>query len=242
MSPRLVVHCDWSTDASKRWAAVAERVEQGTYRIGSPTPVGAMEDFFVRQRLRAPTGPILTGFDFPIGLPLAYARRAGTHCFLDMLRRFGKGDWADFFRPATIPSEISLMRPFYPQSSGKKGEHRKSYLTAALRLKEDSDLLRICEKKTPTRPAAGELFWTLGPKQVGKAAICGWRDLLAPAAKNNAVRVWPFEGDLGTLLGSESIIVAETYPAEVYGHLGFVGNAKSDRGWRTEHARHILGR
>lgn len=239
MWPRLIVHCDWSTDAGKRWVAAAERVGDDSYQIDTPTPVGGIEDFFARQRSRAPTGPIVIGFDFPIGLPDAYARQAGIHRFLEMLRHFGKGKWADFFRPAGTPDEISLTRPFYPRGSGKKGEHRKHHLVAALGLKKDGDLLRTCDRKTPNRPAACEIFWTLGAKQVGKAAICGWRDLLAPALMGKAVRIWPFEGELGTLLESESIIVAETYPAETYGHLGFSGNAKTNPEWRTEQAPRI---
>jgi len=41
-------------------------------------------------------------------------------------------------------------------------------------------------------------------------------------------------------LESESIIVAETYPAETYGHLGFSGNAKRNPKWRAQQAPHIL--
>jgi hypothetical protein len=240
MSPGLIVHCDWSTDANKRWAAHAERIGDEAYRIDSPSPVGALDDFFIRQRKRAPTGSILTGFDFPIGLPLAYAERLGIHRFLDVLRQFGEGEWADFYRPADRPEEISLKRPFYPRGSGEKGEHRKHHLVTALGLKTAQDLLRVCDRKTQARAAACEIFWTLGAKQVGKAAICGWRELLAPALKSEEVRIWPFEGELASLLESESIVVAETYPAETYGHLGFSGNAKTRPEWRRANAPHIF--
>lgn len=83
---------------------------------------------------------------------------------------------------------------------------------------ESGLLLRICERKTDERQAACMLFWTLGGNQVGKGAISGWRELLAP--KSDQVSIWPFDGRLNYLLEQRDVVVAETYPAEVYGHLG----------------------
>jgi hypothetical protein len=83
-----------------------------------------------------------------------------------------------------------------------------------------SDLLRRCDRRSATRSAAGALFWTLGGSQVGKAAIAGWRDLLAPALRAGLdVALWPFHGPLDALLAHHRFVVAETYPAEVYGYL-----------------------
>jgi hypothetical protein len=65
------------------------------------------------------------------------------------------------------------------------------------------------------------MFWTLGGNQVGKAMIVGWRDLLAPARRNGVdIAVWPFDGGLAELIHGHRFVVAETYPGEVYGHLG----------------------
>ena len=69
------------------------------------------------------------------------------------------------------------------------------------------------------RGAAEVLFWTLGPKQVGRAAIAGWRDVLIPHLAN--IRLWPFAGSLDKLLAAGgAAVVCETYPSEFYGHLG----------------------
>ena len=58
---------------------------------------------------------------------------------------------------------------------------------------------------------------------MGWAAITGWRDLLAPALARDdpPLSIWPFDGCLRELLGRRGprIVVAETYPAEVYRHL-----------------------
>ncbi len=81
------------------------------------------------------------------------------------------------------------------------------------------------------------MFWTLGAKQVGKAAICGWRELLAPALRRNEISLWPFEGDLTELLKEARIVVAETYPAETYSHLGIpAGFGKRRQEGRSQQA------
>ena len=121
----------------------------------------------------------------------------------------------EFFNVATARSEISAARPFYPYSPrGKK----QAYLLKALGLNEIDDLRRECEKKQAGRRAACPLFWTLGANQVGKGAIAGWRDVLAPALNSEReFLLWPFDGGLGDLLQPGKIVVAETYPAECYG-------------------------
>ena len=67
----------------------------------------------------------------------------------------------------------------------------------------------------------------MGAQQVGKAAICGWRDLLAPALRlpRPDLYIWPFsaslaERPLDVLLQPGRLVVAETYPAEYYRPLG----------------------
>ena len=80
------------------------------------------------------------------------------------------------------------------------------------------DLRRECDRAHASRGPAEALFWTLGPRQVGRAAIAGWRDLLAPAV--DRLRVWPFHGTLHDLAAEGGVVVCETYPSEFYGHLG----------------------
>ena len=55
-------------------------------------------------------------------------------------------------------------------------------------------------------------------KQVGKAALAGWKFLAA--APRGSLRLWPFDGSLSELLvDGEGVVVAETYPREYYRHL-----------------------
>jgi hypothetical protein len=56
---------------------------------------------------------------------------------------------------------------------------------------------------------------------VGKASICGWKEVLGPALSSGAdVAIWPFVGPLDKLYHPGRAVIAETYPAEFYTHLG----------------------
>ena len=217
--PALVAHADWSKDPKKRWMARGVLQPNGRYFAHAPKRVGALANLL--KRLLAEAGPsasVLVGFDFPIGLPVAYAERAGIERFLNVLLQLGAGKWEQFYSVCERPEQISLWRPFYPYRPGHT--HRR-YLVDELKVSKD-DLWRRCDLRHGGRPAAAPLFWTLGPQQVGKAAIVGWRDVLAPALQDDSLdlAIWPFSGALFELFRPGRIVVAETYPAEVYRHLG----------------------
>ena len=216
--PHLVAHADWSTNAEGRWLARAILAD-GRYRALCAEPVGPLESFW--KRIEAEVGTALLGFDFPIGLPRAYAKRSGIDEFVALLPRLGEQGWARFYEVARTADEIAARQPFYPHSARRKGEVERRHLLAGLGLQETTQLLRRCDRKTAARNAACMLFWTIGPNQVGKAAIVGWRDLLAPALRRGTdLAIWPFHGALNDLIARHRIVVAETYPGEVYGHLG----------------------
>ena len=229
--PALVAHADWSAHPAKRWMARAVLQPDGRYLVLPSASVAALDRFWAWLEVTAPTGPILVGFDFPIGLPAAYAERVGIEDFREALDRFD----GDFYNVARTPEEISLARPFYPDRPG--GRSRRD-LVDALGLEAWDHLHRRCDRATASRPAACPMFWTLGGNQVGKAAISGWRELLAPARRAGMdVGIWPFDGSLAALLGTHRFVVAETYPGEVYEHLGLRPALRSRGGKRRQAAR-----
>jgi hypothetical protein len=210
--PALVMHADWGVHPRKRWQAAAVLQADRRYRLLPTARVGPLDGFW--RSLEASEGRVLLGFDFPLGLPAAYASRAGINDFAQALPRFA----SPFYNVADRTEEISLARPFYP---ARPGGCRRQHLLDGLGLERWECLLRQCDRRTPARNAACALFWTLGGSQVGKAAIAGWRDLLAPALRDGLdLGLWPFQGGLEELTRRHRITVAETYPAEVYGHLG----------------------
>ncbi|MDT8306845.1 MAG: hypothetical protein RRC07_13000 [Anaerolineae bacterium] len=240
--PALVAHADWSVSRRKRWLALAELQPNGDYVATVPQPAGAAATLLYRLFSLVPPGrPLLAGFDFPIGLPLAYARLAGIGAFLSQLPQFGHGAWDSFYHVAEKPEEIGLRRPFYPYRPGGTSIH---HLIDGLGLNSRRELYRVCELAHSRRTAAAPLFWTLGPQQVGKAAITGWRDMLAPAIRDAALplQIWPFAGPLPALLAQEGIVVAETYPAEAAHFLGLrrgLGSKRSQSA-RRRHADRLL--
>jgi hypothetical protein len=216
VKPTLVVSCDWSVSPRKRWLAAARLSPNAFYEVTAPTPVNQLRGFFPSLRELAPTGPILAGFDFPIGIPRFYARRAEVAHFTVLLPQLGEGRWADFYRVAETAEQVSVTQLFYPKTPGGTS---KRHLVEGLGAGSASDLLRACDFATAARGKACEIFWTLGANQVGRAAIAGWRDLLAPAVRDGSIALWPFDGSLSDLLDGQRIVVAEIYPAETYGHV-----------------------
>jgi hypothetical protein len=217
--PTSIIHADWSVQSSKRQMVAAWLEPDGSYIAHGPIPVHTPE--LLLPELRATIGPsgcALVGFDFPIGLPAAYAQKAGLEQFPDALLRFGHGEWSHFYHVAETPEDISLFRPFYP---AKPGQARQSHLLQALSMDHMDQLRRSCELGYPGRRAAAPLFWTLGGQQVGKAAIHGWQTVLTPALLEHpcSIHIWPFNGSLEDLLLPGAIVLAETYPAEFYQHL-----------------------
>lgn len=219
--PKWVVHADWGTGANKRQVARAVRRDDGTFLALAPQPFGADGHSDALSRLGIPAedraGGVIAGFDFTIGLPARYAAAVGITSFRHAVARFGTAEWTSFFDVACVPDEISLHRPFYPMRSGSRGEVSWAHLEAGLGI-ERSELTRVCEA------AGGEsLFWTLGGRQVGKAALHGWRTLLQPllAGSEPSVALWPFDGTLADLAQQFAVVIAETYPAVFYKRFRF---------------------
>ncbi len=211
---RTLFHADWSITAKGRWLATAARSGRG-WQVTAPRPLGCIKSFV--DSLFTTSGPVLAGFDFPIGLPARFGQGTGLADFPTALTTFGQGEWSEFFHVAEKPEQISRMRPFYPRVSARGT--KKADLLRGLGVDNVDTLLRRCDRKTPNRPAACSIFWTLGPSQVGKAAISGWKDVIRPAKKRGAA-LWPFEGNLAELAAAGPPVLAETYPAEAYGHVG----------------------
>lgn len=236
---QLVVAADWSKDPAKRWMVRAERDESGAYVVSSPEPVGDVGTLIHRLRKQVgDTDSVLIGFDFPIGLPAAYAQSAGLVSFRNALRLFGSDPWADFY---TVSNTPRLHQPFFPLPTQVRGNYRET-LARALGWQDLAPMLRRCDRKTATRRQAECVFFTLGGAQVGAGAIVGWRDVIQPSL--DTAKLWPFDGDVSTLLGKPGVTIAEIYPAEAYSHLGVKfggrGRGKTSREARKEATRHWL--
>jgi hypothetical protein len=190
-----------------------------SYSVSKPQPVGELQTLI--ERISSERGQhqcALIGFDFPIGIPSLYAKSENLTDFPEFLANLGVGDWKDFYEICSHVEEISTHRPFYPYNFTPKGTKKRQHLVEKLGLVEFDDLLRRCElsQKQHKIPAAGPLFWTLGAKAAGRGAIRGWRDVIAPAVKEQKVKLWPFHGRLVDLLQPGTTVIAETYPTQYH--------------------------
>ena len=222
-----LVHSDWSVSAGKRWTAIAHRSLQGWSidRLAQTPPAPACLDLlFAVPRT-------LAGFDFPIGLPAMVMDRIGGD-FCQFLSSPLSDRAQRFLTPVETLRDISPAQPFYRRHPAGG---RQADLLRGLGCADFNALLRACEMKTATRSRAESIFWTVGAKQVGKAALSGWHDVVIPARARGA-RLWPFDGPLSRL-ASDALTLAETYPAEAYQHLGMNRIVKK----RTQDGRRAAG-
>ncbi len=221
IKPAVIAHCDWGKDPKKRYMAIG-RLEGERYMLSPPVLVGTTAGLIQRlESYKISNGNTLISFDFPIGLPNAYAQRAGISNFKDAITNF-PDEW---FSVCDSEEQISLARPFYPHNSGgRKQEH----LLNGLGISAIAELRRGCEWRTRDRKVnACPLFWTLGGNQVGKGAITGWREVVIPAISNGAA-LWPFDGPLANCL-AHPVALAETYPADACARLNAVPTKKTDQ-------------
>lgn len=185
ISNRVLIAADWSAHPAGRAACMAEPRQRG-YLVSGPFPGDAVVTLAAGR-------PALIGLDVPIGLPAAYCRLTGVASFRELLPALGRhAPWAEFFDVSDTPT---LHRPFYPRTAA--GSTRRG-----LGLDWDN-CLRQCDRLARASP----LFWTVGARQVGRAAIAAWRHLLQPRREDWAI--WPFDGPLNTLPRA----FAELYPA-----------------------------
>ena len=230
----VVTHADWSVDPRKRLLAVARLVagpDGPRYQVVSLAAAGRDLLGDVRRRYRPST--VLAGFDFPLGLPRGYAQAAGVESFGEFLGQVGSPPWDEFENVASGPAEISLRRPFYPD---RPGGTRRSDLHAGLGL-SGQHLRRRCDGTD-----AETLFWTLGAKQVGKAALNGWAMLRQAQAGGAEIALWPFAGPLSSLLaGPVRVVAAETYPREFYRRIGAPPRAGWSKRRRADRLQCIPG-
>lgn len=203
--PLLVASADWSQERGRRRIAIARR-RAGRYRIEALEipPVGpALLDALLEGAGREQA---VFGADFPMGVPRAWAVRAGISCFPAFLRDMDEEAFRRLTTPAARAEEIELLRPFYP---ARPGGARRRDLVRGLGLSSFDELLRECDRRT--RGCAP--FWLVGANQVGKAGIAGWRELLRPALRSRLpVAIWPFATPRITA-GAARLLLVETYPA-----------------------------
>jgi hypothetical protein len=195
------------------------------YVLAEPRPVDDLGALALRPGC-------LAAFDCPIGVSREYAAMADLSSFRAALAQFGNGRFVRFYELAERAADIAPERPFYP-ARGVKGTSREDLRRV---LGDAAFAPRACDRLA----GAGPIFWLVGPRQVGRSAVCIWRELITP--RLDRIALWPFDGPLKDLLPAGRPVLAEMYPAFLLRALGVTVTRKSDPAARAACGRALLRR
>jgi Transcription elongation factor, GreA/GreB, C-term len=237
--PQRIAHADWGTAASKCIVATAE-LHDGIYHAQQPRAVLAGHGLIERMRLVSQDSQsTLLGFDFPLGVPRAYAQLAGITNFADWFRQLDLD--SPFFEVASGIDEVSIQQPFFPRLITTKSTGIQARFHQALGLTAEQ-MLRRCDRPHCGHGGASPMFWALGPKAVAKMTLAGWRNTIRPALAEprRLYTIWPFDGPMAELLEGSDAVIVETYPRDAYLQLGLKmglpGTAKTKQADRAADA------
>jgi hypothetical protein len=219
---RTIFCADWAKPVSGREVYRADVPGRAVAREPPPKGGWTVSELMKAGMRRRRDGPVLIGFDAPLGVPKSYLdvaistvpEWAGCKGFVDWL--LVASQRPAFFSETADRGAWSLESPFFVIS--KKG--RLLWEKRARSLGVES--LREIDKLT----GAKSVFVVSGiPGSVGSAARDIWQGLV-PFLKepSPSVAVWPFKGTLEELAGSEGVVVGEIYPRAAY------ANALSPKG------------
>jgi hypothetical protein len=209
---RAILCADWSKNPRKRAVYVADVRKRTVGRLSSPS--WTLGGILAEAQRRASDGPVLSTFDVPLGIPASLRDALGRSSdqslanFLEFLPIacsmpcfFEAGPSAEKWRPD---------RPFFAVPPRRTG--LRKYLDAA-RTTHKVDLYRQIDQLVGAKSA----FVMSGiPGSVGSSVCDLWRELERRLTPDRTFKVWPFEGDLGTLFKLSKIVIGEIYPRAAY--------------------------
>lgn len=204
---------DWSGGVGNRAVYVANVPDRVVYRVSSRFG-WSVASIIEEAYLLASKGTVLAAFDAPLGVPESYLASLrtipqwkSTATFLDFLPNACATP--GYFDATIVAENWTPRRPFFSVPAGKGG--LTSYIQAAA--KHGVNLYRSMDART----RAKTLFAKSGiPGSVGSATCSLWREL-GPLLDGNLIfRVWPFDGDMKTLVADVPVVLGEIYPRAAY--------------------------
>ncbi len=207
-----ILCADWGKEFSKRAVYVADVSARVVRRVSGAG--WAVAGVLAEAERWTSTGSVLATFDAPLGVPDSYltalgklpgAQPLGT--FLDLLAR--AHSMPRFYDATAIARDWVVERPFFSVPAGDGG--LGTYVDAAARF--GVDMYRQIDRVT----GAKAVFIKSGvPGSVGSAACALWQELASELTIGRTFKIWPFEGEIHTLLHSTSVVVGEIYPRAAY--------------------------
>ncbi|MCE2391462.1 MAG: hypothetical protein J4G09_08265 [Proteobacteria bacterium] len=210
--PAFFVSADWGRDAGKRSVYVADAGARRVRREISPG--WNLKRLMALARDLSARGSVLVGIDAALGVPAGYWERVCDECrpeapasFVDWLRPIDPSS-GFFDSEATVedPDAWRTDRPWFAVQPRPGG-------LDSFKAKTRDRLLRRIDRETGAKP----IFAVRGmPGTVGSGTRSFWRELVPILADDRDFAVWPFEGELSSLLAETGIVLAETYPGLAY--------------------------
>ncbi len=204
------ISADWSKDPHKRAVYVADVRNLCIRKVENPNwNVNALLE--LAERL-SESGPVLIGVDVVLGVPAGYWQmvryKRGPHMpenFVDWLSNLDPDD--EFFETVVHrPTEWHIERPWFKVAPGQGG--LTSFTTRV-----EGGMLRRIDAATGAKP----VFAVAGiPGTVGSGTRDFWKELIRRLGPDRRFAVWPFEGELPSLLKRYRVVLCETYPALAY--------------------------
>lgn len=241
--PDVVIHADWGSNVRKRWSVRAERGGDDRYTLARPVTFCAKDDLAASIAEGERGSSVLLGFDFALGVPASFPRNTQGG-FLEMISAAENAFFESCDLEVLGPTR-PFFRPGWDQIRAPAGQKECEILKRIGLSKET--MLRRCERRTDYRRDAACVFLPTPKQQVAGATRAGWREIVRPAlasgqTETRLVNVWPFDGPLDTVVAKGKVAIVETYPAELYAHLGISGNSKTVLAWRLTQAPILLKR
>jgi hypothetical protein len=150
----------------------------------------------------------------PLGVPAIYLQAASRSplwaspaTFIEFLRCV----WSDpgYLDMTVCARDWTVERPFFEAPAGEGG--LTSYVRAAEAV--GVDLYRAIDRQTKAK----SVFIKSGiPGTVGSGACALWKELGRCLNRDRTFSIWPFDGDLESLLAKNRVILGEIYPRVAY--------------------------
>jgi len=228
------ISADWGKKPNKRAVWISDRNNRRIYKAETSSNWN-LSELLKRAYSLSNKGPVLIGIDVVLGVPASYWRLVQQAYgfnppqtfvqWLAMIEQTG-----GFFDTVTDPQKWSVSQPWFQVMKGPGG--RTSFTN-----KVDDNMLRKIDHATGAKP----VFAVSGiPGTVGSGTRELWKELAPLMQGIREFAIWPFEGDLESLLTTNRIVLCETYPALAYAAAVAdklpterIRNSKSKRCWRN---------
>ena len=230
------VSADWAKNPQKRSAYVADWNKRRIRASEPPGGAWTLDAVLALAKALSQDGPVLVGVDVVLGVPEGYWRslpnerdQGPPETFIHWLERIDLA--GGFFETVASRDDWRVDRPWFRVAKGAGG-------LTSFTSQVDGGMHRRIDRATGGNP----VFAVSGiPGTVGSGSREFWKELIPLLSEDRGFAIWPFEGELNSLLANRGVVLCETYPGLAYAAAlanelptGRIANSKTNREWRDD--------